>query len=130
MSVSKAPAPVAVPFAFVAAAASAAPVAAQPDPDEAKVRRLRAKVLEKINYHKDFDKMNKKEKKTHRMLMKSLRYYNENISDGKCGEVTGMLLGGDEGWAPGTSQDMHDQVINSRSYEYWLIFAYIHRTLH
>ena len=112
MSVAKAPAPVDVPIASAAAAA------AQPDPDEAKVRRLRAKVLEKINYHKDFDKMNKKEKKTHRMLMKSLRYYNNNILDGKYGEVTGMLLGGDEDWAPGMSQDMHDQVISIRSYIY------------
>lgn len=110
MSVAKAPAPVAVPVAIAAAAAS------QPDPDEAKVRRLRGKVLEKINFHKDFDKMNKKEKKTHGMLMKSLQYHNKNISDGKYGEVTGMLLGGDEDWAAGMSQDMQ------------LIFACIYRT--
>ena len=82
------------------------------------MRHLRAKILEKIKYHKDFDKMNEKEKKTHRMFTESLRYSNKNILDGKCGEATGMLLGGDEDWAPGMTQDMHDQVINSHSYEY------------
>ena len=118
MSVSKAAAPVAVSFASAAAAASAAPVAAKPDPDEAKVRRLREKAQEKISYDKDFDKMSKKDKKSHKMAIKLLWYYTKSILEGKCGEVTGMLLDGDEDWPPGMSQNMHNQIMNSRAYKF------------
>ena len=50
--------------------------------------------------------------------MKLLPYYSKSILDGKCDEVTGMLLGGDGDWAPGMRRDMHDQSINSRLYKY------------
>jgi hypothetical protein len=32
-----------------------------------------------------------------------------------------MLDGGDDDWMPGQSQDMHQQVLNTRAYQYWWV---------
>ena len=49
---------------------------------------------------------------------KAVKYYMKNISAGSCNNVTGILLGGDDDWMPGQSQDMHDQVMNIEAYKY------------
>ena len=54
----------------------------------------------------------------HNRMMKAVKYYTKNISAGSCNNVTGILLGGDDAWMPGQSQDMHDQVMNTEAYEY------------
>ena len=57
-------------------------------------------------------------KKKQNRHIKAMRFYNKNICDDTCDDVTGMLIGGDDDWMQGQSQEMHQQVINTRTYEY------------
>jgi hypothetical protein len=82
------------------------------------VKRLSSVCKEEIKYKKDSDKMTKAEKKKHDQSMKALKYYNKHTTEDKCDEVTGMLIDGDEDWEVGQSQEMHQQILNSRAYEY------------
>lgn len=70
-------------------------------------------------FNKDMDaELDDKEKKKHESNMKALKWYSKNIRDNTCDEVTSMLDGGDDDWMPGQSQDMHQQVLNTRAYQY------------
>jgi hypothetical protein len=83
-----------------------------------KLERMRRQAKKQINFDKDMDELDDKEKKKHESNMKALKWYSKNIRDNTCDEVTSMLDGGDDDWMPGQSQDMHQQVLNTRAYQY------------
>ena len=58
------------------------------------------------------------EKKKYDQSMKALKYCSKHISEDKCNEVTGMLVGSNDNWEVGQSQEMHQQILNSPAYEY------------
>ena len=88
------------------------------DPDVDKVKRLRKACQDQIDFETDFDDLDKKEKKQQERHMKAMRWYGRALKENSCKEVTGMLVDGEEEWERGQSQDMHQQIINTRAYEY------------
>ena len=88
------------------------------DRDVEKVKRLRRASQKAINFEKDFDDLSKKEKREQERHMKALAWYGKAIKENNCKQVTGMLVDGEEEWEAGESQDMHQQVVNTRAYEY------------
>ena len=72
--------------------------ARKPDPVNAdstvsrkKVERMRESAKSQIDFGKDVDELASAEKKQNRH-MKALRFYNKNIRDDTCDDVTGMLI--------------------------------------
>ena len=80
---------------------------------------MRRQAKKQINFDKDVYDLDDKEKKKHESNMKALKWYSKNIRDNTCHELTSMLDGGDDDWMPGQNQEMHQQVLNTRAYQYW-----------
>jgi hypothetical protein len=88
------------------------------DEPREKVIRLRNACKKSISYDTDYDELEESEKKKQGQQMKALKYYSKAIRENACEEVTGMLVDGEDDWEPGQSQSMHQQVMNTRAYEY------------
>lgn len=88
---------------------------------KAKVVRMRARAKKSIDSTTDYDDMPDDEKADHNKNMKAISYYSKHIRKGTCEEVTDMIPDDDDGnddWDKGQSQDMHQQILNSRAYEF------------
>lgn len=94
------------------------PVVANSAVSRTKVERMRECAKSKIDFEKDVDELASAEKKKQNRQMEAVRFYSKNIRDDTCDDVTGMLMGGDDDWMQGQSQEMHQQVINTRAYKY------------
>ena len=101
-----------------AAATKPDPVVANSTVSRTKVGRMRERAKSQIDFEKDVDELASAEKKKQNKQMEAVRFYNKNIRDDTCDDVTGMLMGGDDDWMQGQSQEMHQQVINTRAYKY------------
>ena len=75
-----------------------------------------------INFSKVFDDLDEEDKKMQRKSTRAITWYSKTIRKERCDDVTGMLIDGDEEWGQGHSQDMHQQIMNTQAFEYWLHF--------